>query len=353
LISLILGALLGAVPGFHSNLLITLGIESSWLFPVAFGALFSSIIPSLLFAPSGEMFPLLLSVQQAAGEGKLQQAVLNYIGGALLGVCVFVLLSPFYGLLTYVQAPLKTAVPFVLVFLIGLSLVRSKRPFLSTLIFLASGIYGIVILNLPVETEKILGAHFGAMFGLAGVLKSKPAPPQDVKLPRPSFDFAGSLAGAFGGLMISLFPALTPAHAFSAVAILFGAASRSIFTAGSLASTSFLFSILSLRFFGKGRMAIVDAIGAVSLGPVLLYAVFCYLLVFLLSPFLVGLINRTKNLKALSASVLIAVILIFYGSTGFVPFFSLALGLVPYYTKTERVHLMGSLLLPTLIFYLR
>ena len=337
------GVLLGALPGFHPNLLIPFGKE--WLFEVVFASIFSSIIPATLLIPSPELSALLLPGQEAAKRGELQRAIEEFSGGALLGTAIYAVTRWAYGLVP--AGALRAATLPFLILTAALLLGRSKNRPLALLFFLLSGAYGAFILG---KWEDPLGVHFASMFGLAGLYSAAPIPKQRVGRPRVVMSFPEAFAGTMGGLLISLFPAITPAQAYVVLVSFFGAA-RGLAAAGAMASSSFLFSFESYARFGKGRMATVEAIRAAP-PDFMVQAVAAYATTLLLARYVAAAINRIPDVRRLSFAAIIIVMVAAYRDALPLAVPSFLLGLAPYYLGFERVHLMGSLLVPTMAWYL-
>lgn len=345
--------MLGALPGFHPNLAINFSLGSTELLQVVFGSIFSSIIPALLMVPQGEMGAILLLGQEEVKKGKMQESIEKFAGGAIMGAMLFLISYPAYRYILLVKGILgKLILPF-LIFTSSATLLRSKKPGTATLVFLLSGIYGYIILNSGIDSNIVLGAHFTAMFGLAGLMMSSRIPTQTIRRPRVILDFPAAVIGFLGGLLISLFPAVTPAQVYTVLLLLFGQGAKGLSAAGSLASSSFLLSFQSLTYLGKGRMATVETIRHFAFGDVLAYAALAYGLILITSKSLVHLVNRIRDIRGLMMIAVLLSVTVFYKEALPIALFSLLLGLIPYKLGTERVHLMGSLIVPTMLWYLQ
>lgn len=352
MIWLVAGVLLGALPGFHPNLALDLSLARGDLFALVFGSLFSSVIPAMLMVPTGEMAPVLLPGQEAVREGRMQSAVGEFAGGALLGALLCFLAYPAYRHVSLVRTALgRLTLPF-LVFTATATLLRSRRPGRAALVFLLSGLYGLLVLGSGLDPDQLLGAHFSAMFGVAGLLTSSPVPRQESGRAEVKLDLPAASVGFLGGLLISLFPAITPAQAYAVMLLAFGASARGLAAAGSLATSSFLLSFQSLLFLGKGRMAPVEVLGWVDAGEVVPLALLAYALVLVASGPLAELAGGIPRLHELMLLAVLASIAVFYRQALPVAAVSLLWGLVPGRLGIERVHLMGSLIVPTMLWYL-
>jgi len=229
----------------------------------------------------------------------------------------------------------------------------SKKPGTALIVFLLSGVYGYIILNSGIDSNIVLGAHFTAMFGLAGLMMSSRIPTQTIKRPRVILDFPAAVVGFLGGLLISLFPAVTPAQVYTVLLLVFGQGAKGLSAAGSLASSSFFLSFQSLAYLGKGRMATVETIRHFAFGDVLAYAALAYGIILITSKSLVQIVNRIRNIRGLMMLLVLLGVAVFYKEALPIALFSLLLGLIPYKLGTERVHLMGSLIVPTILWYLQ
>ncbi|MBR9689817.1 MAG: hypothetical protein GOV01_02900 [Candidatus Altiarchaeota archaeon] len=352
MIWLILGVLLGALPGFHPNLLVGLTLQREHLFQIAFGSIFSSIIPALLMIPMSEMAPLLLLGQKETKEGGMQSAIAKFSGGVLFGVLLFIIVFPLYRYFALLKPVfLHLTLPF-LIFTSSATLLRSKNFRGAALLFMISGIYGYGILNSGLDTNLVLGAHFSAMFGLAGLATASKIPKQKLMKIRLSFNFSASVVGFIGGLLISFFPAVTPAQAYVVLLLIFGNSARGLWAAGSLASSSLLLSFQSLAYLGKGRMAVVEVVQYFPMDSLLLYSIVAFVLVLIMSKPLIYRVNQINNLREVLLIGVFASIVLLYPSAGPIVLFSFLLGLIPHKFGIERIHLMGSLIIPTLLWYL-
>ncbi len=348
-----MGLILGSFPGFHPNIILNLFSEKTQLFGLVFGSLFTSIIPGILMVPTSEMTPLLLPSQCAVQKGKMQEAIMSFVGGALLGCFLFLLTFPLYSFFIHFNSFLKRATLPFLIFTISLTISKSKNSLKALLFFLISGVYGIFMFSSGIDSNSLLGAHFTAMFGLVGLLVSEKIPIQKVTEAKINLNFPQAFTGFIGGLLISLFPAITPAQVYVILILFFGASSKGLAAAGALTLSSFLFSFQSLIFFGKGRMATVEKIGAFNPDLIAIYALFSFFMIFLFSRYFVKFVNQISKFREVSLIFILSCLIFFYPKALHFAVFSLILGLIANKYEVERVHLMGSLLLPTILWYLK
>ena len=349
---LILGVILGALPGFHPNLAINFSLPRTALFELVFGSIFSSVIPALLMVPQGEMGAILLPGQREVKKGRMQESISKFLGGALLGAVLFAITYPVYRHVLLIKDLLdKLILPF-LIFTASATVLRSRETAKAAFLFFLSGLYGYIILNSQMESNTVLGAHFTAMFGLAGLMMSSRIPQQRIERPRVVLDVPAAVMGFIGGLLISLFPAVTPAQVYT-VLLLVSRGAKGLSAAGAMASSSFLLSFQSLTYLGKGRMATVETIRYFPYNDTLIYSIAAFGLLLALSRPLVRLVNRIKDVRGLMMLTVLLGTVMFYRDALPVALFSLLLGLIPYRLGTERIHLMGSLILPTILWYLQ
>lgn len=349
MIYLIGGLLLGLIPGIHPNLIINFPFSRTAMFQIIFASLFSGIVPALLFVPTPESSPSMLPGQKMMRKGRMGEAVMEYALGALLGTLLFVIFSFFYPQLSSFIFNLRKFTFFFLILFLIPSFIRERRKWEAIFVFLISGIYGALILS-SVNSERFLLAHFSGMFGLTGILLTEELPQQSGERKLPRIEPLSALYGTVGGLLISLFPGLTPAQVASFLFYLFGAPSSQLVANGSLTSSSFLFSFLSLYYLGKGRMAAVEKIALLP-GSLLLPAFASFSLLFLLLPAVVRMSALALKARRLVLLFVLAVVLFYSRFEAIFLLPSFLLGLLPYRLRTGRVHLMGSLALPTLLYY--
>jgi|GEM_PF-2622336 len=347
----IFGLLLGALPGVHPNLLALLPLPNQALFSLVLAALFSSILPALLMAPSADLAAVLLPGQAMVHQGKMGDAVAEFAGGALLGVALFIILLPLYPYLLNLPQIFSRCFWLPLIIFATIPVLRSGHKKWALIFFLLSGFYGGLILKLPYTSEQILMAHFGGMFGLAGLLRAGRMVGQQVKPPHPRFNLASSLVGTLSGLLISLFPAISPAQASAITFSLLGKPENQLAAAGATATSAFLFCFLSLKHLAKARSAAVQRLGVLQLDLLLPVALLAWLVLLKLAPLLARQLGR-HDLRTPMALLLLAVTLVVAREASWLVLPSFLLGTWCSNRKVEKVNLMGSLMVPTIFWYL-
>ncbi len=322
----LLGFLLGLIPGFHPNLLINLKLSPKSKFELAFSSLFSSIFPAFFGAPNSSLAPAFFK------RGK----PIEYLLGILFATGMFLLTFPLYTkLVTFYFSFLQPNFKFLLS-LISLFLFF-KFGFKYALFFILSGIYGILAFNSGINVNRFLLVHFSSMFGLVSFEYFEKGEKSSI------FSY---LAGTLAGIIISLIPALTLSQAL-AIALLFLPASYTYSLLGSAYASSFLFCFASLAYFGKGRSAIVEQIGYLPISA-LLTSVLISTLLFL---FTLRLRIKTPPEKIGRAIVFINMLVFGKEAVVFAPF-SYLLGAAAKKVKARPSSLLGSLMLPTIAYYI-
>ena len=144
-----------------------------------------------------------------------------------------------------------------------------------------------------------------------------------------------------------------------------GSAESFLVTIGAITGSNVLFSFLALWLIGKARSGAAVALryfmGTLSFADCmfivftgLLSLGFAVLITQKLSSHIMKLLKKI-NYALLSATVFVftlSVIILLTGVWGFVvAAIAAALGMIPNLSRVRRVHLMGVLLLPTILFY--
>lgn len=181
------GTATGLIPGVHPNTVLAIILSSPFVFSgfpvyslIAFIVslsitnIFTEFIQSILFgAPEAGTELSVLPGHQMMLEGKAHEAVfLTVIGGVGVAVITVMAFPILLQLLPFLYNNLSSYIHYILIFVV-LWMVFSengKSQFYAALIFLLSGILGIVSLG-SFQSISIFPALTG-MFGLSGILLS-------------------------------------------------------------------------------------------------------------------------------------------------------------------------------------
>lgn len=363
----LVGIVAGLIPGLHTNLLAVLigGLG----FPVLESVVFLSsmavsrsvvdAIPTSFLGFSDDVLALSPSARLLKkGEGVLSARLL--IVGALIGGSVCVLLIP---LLIFVLPFLFSLIKdflFWILLVIVLFLLFRKYWLLSVLFFSLSGLLGFLALySLREPLFPLLSGLFGASLLFSSLFSSSLVPFQklDVKVTNSWFACFGVLAACF----VTLFPGLSPSQAASLIPV--RSEKKFLLILGALGTADVVVSLVTFFALGKtrnGAVVIIDRlVDVVSFDLFLaliassLFALgFSCLAAWWLSRKFVFVANwcDAKALAAVVLSGLFAVSVVLSGWKGvLVLICGASLGILAQKLGVTKSHLMGCLLIPTLI----
>ena len=375
------GILAGLIPGIHPNLFASFillyfyGFDPFLLcvFLLCSGIAnsFASFIPSIfLGAPESENSLSVLPGHKLLLHGRGYEAVKLSVIGGIIGGIIGIMLLPVLILTGIWYSKFRFLIPIglvAIVFFMIFSEIGWKRKILAIYVFLFSGLTGILFLDFD-----ILFPVFTGFFGLPLLFLSFI---KNVKLPEKiSFEcenvnsFKSSLIGSAAGILTGILPGISSAQASMVVQELFGKRKEREFliSIGSITTVEIIISVFAIYIIGNPRSGIAHAIMSL-IGKFSLEILILFILVSLFSIFISGYITikiakkfvfwiQGIDYSALSRNVFICLlftVFVFSGLKGFLlciaAFF---LGLVVNVSKIKRTHLMGFLIVPTIMFYI-
>lgn len=386
------GVVTGLIPGVHVNTVAVMGFSfylasganplhfAVFITAVSISHAFISYLPSIfLGAPSEETALSILPAHRLFMDGKALEAVKLTGTGCLLGLLLSVILiPPALYVLPVVYHASRPYIAYVLIAAIILLFANErqfKRIKWAVLIFFLSGWLGFVALDRQrvLASGEILFPIFCGLFGLSNLLdsirsaSSTPVPQDEfirVGL-EPRFIGAG-LIGALSGAIIGVLPAISPSQIGALISTRAKFDSRNFLVFLSAISTSdAVYSTLALYTIHNARSGVAVLIGKIidvnSDTVMLLVGVMAFTAVFSLIAHielgrrmagLVGLVDY-RLLCAASMLFMLAMICLLTGVFGLlVAVLATALGLLPIYSGVSRTHLMGVLLVPTILYFL-
>ncbi len=389
-IGIILGAIAGILPGIHPNLINTLLIVfysnthlsfltplnvSIIIFVMAMTNVIISFIPStFLGVPDADTALSLLPSHQYLLEGKGHEAVLLTLIGSLTSLLLTIISTPLFALfvkLTY--SFIKIHIPFILI-IIALSLIiREKSKMMALYTFIASGILGIITLNNQLIKEPLLPLLTG-LFGMPTLIMSifnkEEVRAQQItfpKLEKKKF-IKASLISLCTGSFFSFLPSLGPSQAAVFTSLITKETSREAYLIlmGSLNTVGMIISIITLYLINKSRNGAVVAISQMIpemnlkfllffIGITLLLSYPVTLLTIVVSRKFSVLITKV-NYQVISILIVISITILaamISGSIGLLVLVtSTAVGFMPLLKNMNRNHLMGCLMLSTIMLYI-
>lgn len=386
----LIGTLTGIAPGIHINLISAILLSASSFFlahssvsPMILAAFLVSIaithtfvdfIPSIfLGAPDQDDNALsILPGHEMLNKGKAYEAVIYTLYGSFSALFIILFFSPiFFFFLPKIYPYAQRIMPFILIvssfFLIYFE--KSSRRW-AIIIFLLSGILGMITLNLPLNNSLL--PLFTGLFGISSLItslsKKQKIPKQevmklkDIKVEKKSFS-RSITASVIASPLCSFLPGMGSGQAAVIGGEVMGNLDRREFLIllGSINTVVTGLSFVTLYAIGKARTGIASAVGQlINLSP---KAVIILTIIILISGFLaslvtifcakffaerISLIDYSKLSKYVLA-FLVSVVFIFSGWLGIILMaVSAVLGLLCIYSGIRRTHLMGCLVIPAI-----
>lgn len=385
ILGIIAGVFTGLTPGLHINLvgafLISSAAISSYniefiVFIVAMSIThtFLDFIPSVFIgAPEEETSLSVLPGHDLLKKGRGHEAVYYTAIGGLAGILIILLFTPiFLFILPKIEIYLKN-VMFLILITASLFLIFKKRIFWSGVTFLLAGFLGIAGLNLGIR-EPLLPL-FSGLFGIPSILLSIKnrirIPKQKIRKSHINFKAVKRpfLATILASPLCSFLPSLGSSQAAVIGSDLVGKASKRefLFLIGSINTIVVGLSFITLLSIGKSRTGVASflkpAVEIISFNYLIAVILLVIILSGLLSFFLTLKISKliaskinSINYTYISIVTLLFILTLTLFISGFLGIIvlvvSTSLGLFAVSINVSRSHLLGCLMLPTILFYL-
>lgn len=388
------GTFTGLFPGIHINLVsafllsaVGLGYFSGlspivlvvFVVAMAITHTFLDFIPSIfLGAPEEDSFLAVLPGHRLLLEGKGLHAVLYSLYGCIAALpIIFIFTILFIYFLNSFYGFFQFFIPYVLVF-VSLYLVFREESFFSAFsVFLLAGFLGLFAFKLPVK-EPLLPLLTG-LFGVSGLIVSMK---EKISLPKQEIFsmreigfnvkyFLRSFVAAFISIpFFSFLPGTGSGYAAVVGSELMGEKKDDnkafLFLVGCIAVSVMALSFVTVYAIDKSRTGVAAAVneilGAISLHDLIIILIVIFItsfLAFFLGFYVAKFFARrigSFNYKILSFIVIIilfSVVVLFSNLFGIIVLITgSAIGVFAILSGVKRIHLMGSLLIPTIVFYL-
>lgn len=387
LVGIVIGTITGLTPGLHINLVATLLTSTTFALtqPLAGAVFIASLavthtiidfIPSIFLGAAEEStFLSILPGHALLKEGHGYEAATIAIIGSLAGTIIGVVASPaVIPLLSKLQELTITIIPLILIAILTYSLLREDSPLKALIYFTLAGLLGFLATNLPINEPllPLLSGLFGASGLIISVNKKVDLPPQKIvplrQLSIPPKDLIKTtIIGSVTALPFSLLPALGSGYgSFCAAEVTKQTPRGFLFLNGLMSAIVMALSIPIAAHLNKVRTGaaagISELVGAgfTSALPTILISMAITALIaatlgLMLAKQATNMITRISY-KKISLTVLAIVtysVALFSGPIGLLVYVTgTALGMAVVLSNIRRTTLMGSLLVPTLLFYL-
>ena len=401
LIGVSAGTITGLVPGIHVNTVTVLLLSSSTFFllytsplilaifivSVAITHTVTDFIPSIfLGAPDEDSFLSILPGHQLLLKGRAYQAVVLTLYGSLTALIIILLFTPIFLYVLPIIYPYIQRIMWIILILVSAYLIYSEKDkkLWALIIFLLAGFLGLASLNINIREPllPLLTGLFGASNILISLNKNAKIPSQKViPLKKIKLSKKSIVKSSLASIIASPFTAFLPGLGASQSALI----GKEVLGDKSLNQREFLFLlgaintiVMGLSFITLYSIQRTRTGAAVAISRLLPELTISHIFLFIGIIFITGIlsffiaVNISKiaakninkiNYKKLSLSILITLILItiifsdrfniFGGLIGLLIFIiSTCLGVFTILTGVRRIHLMGCLLVPTILFYL-
>lgn len=381
LAGILAGIFTGLIPGVHVNLLATATLAAVHTplavpFLVSLSVTHSTLSPIpgiLLGAPESDTALGVLPGHRYLLRGMGYMAVKLTLVGSYFGLLIALALIPVWWRTIGLYPYLTGIMGYLLLGVSAYMILRDNKRWWALLVYLLSGILGMVVLWREVSVEPLFPL-FSGLFGTSTLLYSltqtQSLPPQtiqeDVQLKK-SPALQGLFAGNAAGFIASMLPGLGSAQA----AVLGQHMTRNIgdhgflILLGALTTVNFSLSLLTWLGLDKARNGAVVAITQLSEPSTQLIAqLFAVALIAASISVPACLLLSRLSLKAMTRipyakmvwSVITLIIVLVFAITGMrgllVLIVATGVGLIPAVVRCGRAHAMGCLLLPTATYFL-
>ncbi len=391
LCGILAGIVTGLTPGIHINLVAVLLVTASPVLAVYFPVLalaafiismsvvhtFLDSIPSIfLGAPDAAtalgVLPGHRYLLKGWGLMAVKLTIIGSLGAAVLSVVLFPL---FVLVVTYAYPLFKLVMGWLLVAVALFMILRDRKKLWAALVFLLAGTLGVIVLNIK-GLENPLFPLLSGLFGVSTLLISlndnTAIPPQTTSDPKikvkKSLGIKALVSGQFSGFLTAMLPGLGAATA----AVLSLQITRDLgdhgymILQGSIGTVNFILSLATLLVLDKARngsiIAVQQLVETVSVPHIIVYLAVTLIaagigacLALWIGRFFSRIISKV-NYQGLVWGIIFFIIFltpILSSWTGvLILLTATALGVIPATVKVARVHAMGCLLLPVMLFFL-
>jgi putative membrane protein len=379
---IIIGGLAGLLPGLHPNQIyfflssFSLFIEQKhfvvFLCSLAVSNIVFSYLPSLFLSlPEINTVINVLPGHKMVIKGEGKKALLASLTAAVITFLILFIFAPL--MMLVLPVIYKATRPFVHLLLVGFVVFMvflekdNKKRLLASLLFILSGIWGILTLNnkLINSNESLMPALTG-LFGLPALLMTSKS-----KIPKQNSGEVGVFIGlkaVFLGLLAGILSGILPGAGESqaGLAVMSFQRLKDEEVVGSLSSinaANMFLSLLMLAATGKIRSGLAEFLSSVGFndflflacGSILFSAGISSIMCFWLGNRVIKLLESIdyKKLSYIIISLLVLMVLLLSGPIGLlILLVSTCMGMLPLLVHVKRTSNMGFLIVPTILYYL-
>lgn len=387
-LGILAGMITGLIPGIHINFVATILFINSIFFlnfttPLVLAIFiismtimhtFIDFVPSIfLGAPNEDTILSALPGHRMLFEGKGYEAVRLTALGCFLGIIIACLITPLLVFLSPLFYPVLESIMALILIFLSLVLIFTEKKWISALfVFILSGVLGIGTLNFSLLKQPLFPLFTG-LFATSllsiSFMQNVKIPHQKITKTKTSKREIVKIAGVsiFSSSLVSFLPGVGSAQA-AVIASVFKKIKEKSFLVllGAINTIVVILSFVALYAIKKPRSGVAVFVGKflpdITFGQLwilLLVALFVGIFAFFISLFFAKRFARTIkkiNYKWLCFIVLFFLIVLTPIISGWWGLLILAtataLGIFCSLIGIKKIFLMGSLLLPVIIYYL-
>lgn len=395
LLGITAGILTGITPGIHINLVSVVVVSmlpflskyadfvslACFILAMSVTHTFLDFIPSIFLGAPEEatalgVLPGHRYLLKGYGLMAVKLSVLGSLGAVFLSILLFPALVP---LVTLLYPYLQPLVGYMLIVVVAFMILRDRKKLWALFVFLLSGVFGIVVFNIPNLSDPLFPMLSG-LFGIATMILSlkdtnciPPQEEQQVVKVRRGIAIKALLSGQFSGWLTAMFPGLGP----STAAIVSLQITRKLgdhgfmILSGSINTVNFVLSLVMLYSFDKARNGSIIALQKIAAFfhlteltiPLLIIFLACTLIAGVLSAVIAFWVGKVFsryiskiNYKLLLWLIMLFIVFLTFLLTSWLGLFilcvSTAIGFISPIVKVTRTHAMGCLLLPVILYFM-
>lgn len=394
LIALIAGILFGIItgltPGIHVNLISLLLLSSAPLlvkffslnslavFIVAMSITHTFIdsIPSIyLGAPDSDMalgvLPGHRYLLKGHGYAAVKLTLIGSLGAIIISIILFPLLIP---IVKYGYPLIEKYIGYFLLLVAVFMILRDKNKLWSLIVFLLSGVLGLIVLSMP-NLKNPLFPMLSGLFGISTLIISlmrKESIPKQILVKKTPLDkkktIKALISGQVSGFLTAVFPGLGAATA-AVISLQFTKKLGDhgfLILIGAINTVNFTLSLLTLLVLDKARngavITVQKLIENITLTHILVFL--CTALIAGSAAFILGIyisrgfsklitkINYRALVIGIIAFIFVLTIVLCNPLGLLILVISTAIGIIPPEKGLPRIHSMGCLLVPIICYFL-
>ncbi len=391
-LGILAGTITGLIPGIHINLIaiLLLSISSSllnitspltliiFITAMAITHTFVDFIPSIfLGAPDEDSVLSVLPGHKLLLKGRAYHAIILTLRGSLTALIIILVFAPiFIYILPKIYPYVLKIMPLILILTsIYLISTEKQKKLWALIIFLLAGFLGIATLNLNLNQPllPLLTGLFGASNIILSIKQKTKIPKQKltklkkVKLRSKSF-LKASLSSIIAAPLTSFLPGLGSAQAAVIGSNVAGDLDQRefLFLLGAINTIVMGLSFIALYSIQKTRTGAAVAIAEILpeltknklfyiILTIIISGIIAFFITIQIAKFTAKRIHKFNysKLSIIILAILTIITIYFTGLLGLLVFtISASLGISTIFLGIRRMHLMGCLLVPTILFYI-